>query len=127
MSSRGARLSGASLIIGVDTNPMKEAAARAAGVTHFINPRDPDPANGEKRDIVGLIREITGGGVDYSFECVGNADILRQAVECTRIGWGTTVTLGILPGTQEIALRPRAIQEGRRLIGSYLGQHQDPH
>lgn len=64
---------------------------------------------------------MTGGGADYSFECVGNAAILRQAVECTRIGWGTTVTIGVLPGTQEIALRPRSLQEGRRLMGSILG------
>ena len=111
----GARLSGASMIIGVDTNPLKEAAARVAGITHFIN-----PALGGT-DVVGMIRELTGGGADYSFECVGNAAILRQAVECTRIGWGTTVTIGVLPGTQEVALRPRALQEGRRLMGSYLG------
>ena len=111
----GARLSGAKTIIGVDINPLKEAAARAAGVTHFINPGDIG------KDIVGHIKELTGGGADYSFECVGNAKILRDAVECTRIGWGTTVMLGVLPGAQEIALRPRSIQEGRRLIGSYLG------
>jgi len=113
----GARMSGASTIVGVDTNPDKEAAARAAGVTHFIDPG----AIAKDKDLVGLIRELTGGGADYSFECVGNAAVLRQAVECTRIGWGTTVTLGILPGGEEIALRPRSIQEGRRLIGSYLG------
>ncbi len=111
----GARLSGAARIIGVDTNPMKEQAARAVGVTDFLNPLE----WGE--GLVGHIREITGGGADYAFECVGSAAVLRQAVEATRIGWGTTVTLGILPGQQEIALRPRSIQEGRRLIGSYLG------
>lgn len=111
----GARLSGASIIIGIDTNPAKEAAARAVGATHFINPAEAGD------DLVGHIREITGGGADYSFECVGHAGVLRNAVECTRLGWGTTVTLGILPGTQEIALRPRALQEGRRLMGSYLG------
>jgi S-(hydroxymethyl)glutathione dehydrogenase/alcohol dehydrogenase len=110
----GARINGATTIIGIDTNPLKEAPARAVGVTHFINPA-------LCGDVVGLIREITGGGADYAFECVGSASILRQAVECTRIGWGTIVTIGILPGDQEITLRPRAIQEGRRLIGSYLG------
>jgi len=113
----GARLSGAAMIIGVDTNPTKEGPARLAGITHFIDPG----ALQAPGDVVGIIRELTGGGADYSFECVGHAGILRQAVECTRIGWGTTVTLGILPGAQEIALRPRSIQEGRRLIGSYLG------
>lgn len=111
----GARLSGASMIIGLDTNAAKEEAGRIAGITHFINSGAPGC------DPVGLIKDITGGGVDYSFECVGHAAVLRQAVECTRIGWGTTVMLGVLPGSQELALRPRAIQEGRRLIGSYLG------
>ena len=111
----GARVAGANMIIGVDSNPAKEPFARAAGATHFLD------ASAPGFDAVGMIRELTGGGADYAFECVGQGDILRQAVECTRIGWGTTVTLGILPGAQEIALRPRSIQEGRRLIGSYLG------
>ncbi len=109
----GARIAGATTIIGIDTNPAKEAAARAAGVTHFVDPRG--------LDVVGLVREITGGGADYAFECVGSTEILARAVESTRIGWGTTVTIGILPGSDEIRLRPRALQEGRRLIGSYLG------
>lgn len=111
----GARLAGAATIIGIDTNPTKEAPARTAGITHFI---DPAASNA---DLVGLIRELTGGGADYSFECVGRAALVRQAVECTRIGWGTTVMIGVLPGAEEVTLRPRSIQEGRRLIGSYLG------
>lgn len=111
----GARIAGASMIIGVDSNPAKEPFAHAAGVTHFID------ASQAGADTVGMIREMTGGGADYSFECVGDAGILRQAVECTRIGWGTTVMLGVLPGAQELELRPRSIQEGRRLMGSYLG------
>lgn len=111
----GARIAGASMIIGVDTNPQKEAPARAVGVTHFIDPLK------LKGDMVGHIRELTGGGADYSFECVGHQDLLRKAVECTRIGWGTTVTIGVLPGAQEVVLRPRSLQEGRRLMGSYLG------
>jgi len=110
----GARLSGASRIIGIDVNPEKEAAARAVGVTDFLTSR----AGG---DVVERIKEITGGGVDYSFECVGDSRLLRQAVESTRIGWGVTVMLGVLPGGEEITLRPRSIQEGRKLIGSYLG------
>jgi len=109
----GARLSGASMIIGVDTNPAKEASARAAGVTHFLNPTD--------GDVVGRIRDLTGGGADYSFECTGNPEVLKQSVECTRIGWGTTVMIGVFPGHRQLELRPRAIQEGRRLMGSYLG------
>jgi S-(hydroxymethyl)glutathione dehydrogenase/alcohol dehydrogenase len=110
----GARMSGASTIIGIDTNSSKESAGRKVGVTHFLNPAHDD-------NIVDAIREITGGGADYAFECVGSQMVLSQAVESTRIGWGTTVTIGILPGDQQIALRPRALQEGRRLMGSYLG------
>ncbi|SMH54744.1 alcohol dehydrogenase catalytic domain-containing protein [Mesorhizobium australicum] len=110
----GARLAGASAIIGVDTNPEKEIAGRAIGLTHFLNPRTVP-------DVVETIRGITGGGADYAFECVGSSAILSQAVESTRIGWGTTVTIGILPGDERVDLRPRALQEGRRLMGSYLG------
>ena len=110
----GARIAGATTIIGVDINPATEATARLLGVTHFLNPRTCG-------DVTGAIRDITGGGADYAFECVGSSSILSQAVESTRIGWGTTVTIGILPGDQRVDLRPRALQEGRRLMGSYLG------
>jgi S-(hydroxymethyl)glutathione dehydrogenase / alcohol dehydrogenase len=111
----GARIAGATTIIGVDTNASKEPFARVAGITHFIDASQPGT------DAVGMIRELTGGGADYAFECVGDGAVLRQAVECTRIGWGTTVMLGVLPGAQQLELRPRSIQEGRRLMGSYLG------
>lgn len=110
----GARIAGATTIIGVDTNPAKEAPGRAVGLTHFVDPRSTG-------DVVAAIRDITGGGADYAFECVGSSRILSQAVESTRIGWGTTVTIGILPGDERVDLRPRALQEGRRLLGSYLG------
>lgn len=110
----GARIAGATTIIGVDTNPDREPTGRALGLTHFLDPR-------VAGDVVGAIRDITSGGADYAFECVGSAPILSQAVESTRIGWGTTVTIGILPGEERVDLRPRALQEGRRLIGSYLG------
>lgn len=110
----GARICGATRIIGVDTNHAREASARAAGVTDFINPRDVS-------DVVGHIREITGGGADYSFECVGSAELWRQAVECTRIGWGTAVMVGVPPAAETVAFRPRSILEGRRIMGSYLG------
>ncbi len=112
----GARLSGASRIIGVDTNPLKEKTARAAGATDFINPKD------IKGDLVGYLRELTGGGADYSFECVGSAELWRQAVECTRIGWGTATMVGLPPSSAEtIAFRPRSILEGRRIMGCYIG------
>lgn len=110
----GARIAGATTIIGVDTNAAKEETARRLGVTHFIDP-------GSDPDVVAAIRGITSGGVDYAFECVGSSKILSQAVESTRIGWGVTVTIGILPGDERVDLRPRALQEGRRLMGSYLG------
>lgn len=110
----GARLAGARLIVGVDSNPAKREAAQRAGVHQFVDPR-------AIADLPGHLRELTGGGADYSFECVGSQRVLRDAVECTRPGWGTTVTIGVLPGDQEIALRPRALLEGRRLMGSYLG------
>lgn len=111
---QGARLAGAEVIIGVDTNPLRETAARAAGVTHFV-----DPAQVE--NLLDRLHELTRGGADYSFECVGNQKVLSDAVECTRKGWGVTVMVGVLPGSQQIQLRPRAILEGRRLMGSYLG------
>ena len=110
----GARICGAARIIGVDTNPAREASARSAGVTDFVNPREVD-------DVVGYLREITGGGADYSFECVGSAELWRQAVECTRIGWGTAVMVGVPPTAETVAFRPRSVLEGRRIMGSYLG------
>ena len=111
----GARLAGARMIVGVDTNPAKEPRARAAGATHFVNPKTLTD------DLVGHLRELTCGGADYSFECVGSPALLRQAVECTRRGWGTTVMIGVPAGGDDIGIRPRAILEGRKLMGSYLG------
>ncbi|AJE49181.1 zinc-binding dehydrogenase [Celeribacter indicus] len=114
----GARLAGATTIIGIDTNTDKEAPARRAGMTHFLNARD-----FEGDGVVEAIREITGGGADYGFECVGHPVLAQQAVDCTRIGWGTTVLIGIMPGsmTDTIPMRPRSIQAGRSVMGSYLG------
>lgn len=111
----GARIAGAARIIGVDTNPAKERSARATGATDFVNPKE------VAGDLAGHLREITGGGADYSFECVGSADLWRQAVECTRIGWGTAVMVGVPNGTDSVGFRPRSILEGRRILGSYLG------
>ena len=111
----GARIAGARLIVALDTNPAKQAVAEKAGAHHFI---DPASAN---RDIVDLIRELTAGGADYAFECVGQPTLLRQAVESTRRGWGTTVMIGVPSSGQDIALRPHAVLEGRQVMGSYLG------
>ena len=111
----GARIAGATTIIGIDTNPLKAGPARVAGMTHFVNAAEAG------QDVVGLIRDTTGGGADYSFECVGAPSVLRQAIECTRTGWGTTVMIGVMPGSNDLQIRPRALQEGRRLTGSFLG------
>jgi S-(hydroxymethyl)glutathione dehydrogenase/alcohol dehydrogenase len=112
----GARICGATRIIGVDTNPAKEKTARIAGLTDFVNPKD------IAGDLVGHLREITKGGADYAFECVGSAQLWTQAVECTRIGWGTAVMVGIPPSSHEtIAFRTRSILEGRRIMGCYIG------
>ena len=113
---QGARLAGARMIVAVDVNAAKEAGARASGATHFVDSRD--LANDA---LIGHLHELTGGGADYAFECVGGAHLLRQAVECTRRGWGTTVMVGVLPGTEEVTLRPRSLLEGRKLMGAYLG------
>ena len=113
---QGARLAGAKMIIAVDVNSTKETGARASGATHFINSRDV-----ASQELVGVLHDLTGGGADYSFECVGGQQLLRTAVECTRRGWGTTVMVGVLPGEEEVQLRPRAILEGRKLMGAYLG------
>ncbi len=110
----GARLAGAKTIIAVDMNPDKEARARAAGATHFLLAREGD-------DMVGRVRELTQGGADYTFECTGHPAVLDLAIESARRGWGTAVMIGVPPGNGRLSLRPRAILEGRRLMGSYLG------
>ena len=79
---QGARIAGADKIIGVDLNPAREALARRFGLTHFVNPKD------VKGDLVPHLVELTGGGADYSFECVGNVELMRQALECCHRGWG---------------------------------------
>ncbi|MCA0043381.1 alcohol dehydrogenase catalytic domain-containing protein [Celeribacter litoreus] len=114
----GARLAGATTIIGVDTNTDKEAPARKAGLTHFLNAKD---FQGD--DIVTTIHNLTNGGADYSFECVGHPALAQQAVNSSRMGWGTTVLIGIMPGaiTDTMPIQPRSIQAGRWVTGSYLG------
>ena len=113
---QGSRLTGARMIVAVDINADKEAGARASGATHFVGSRDL-----ASNELIGRLHDLTGGGADYSFECVGGSHLLRQAVECTRRGWGTTVMVGVLPGSEEVNLRPRSILEGRKLMGAYLG------
>ncbi|MGR3375467.1 alcohol dehydrogenase catalytic domain-containing protein [Salipiger abyssi] len=114
----GARLAGAGTIIGIDTNPDKQGPARKAGMTHFLDARD---YQGDS--VVEAIHKITGGGADYAFECVGHPVLAQQAVDSTRMGWSMAVMLGIMPGavTDTIPIRPRSVQAGRWVTGSYLG------
>jgi S-(hydroxymethyl)glutathione dehydrogenase / alcohol dehydrogenase len=112
---QGARLAGASQIIGVDINPARQAIAREFGATDFVNPA----AIGG--DIVSHLIEQTGGGADYAFECVGSPMLMRQAVETTRPGLGTAVVIGGAPTGQELTLSPMSILMGRTLKGTMLG------
>jgi S-(hydroxymethyl)glutathione dehydrogenase/alcohol dehydrogenase len=111
---QGARMVGADKIIGVDLNPEREAMARKFGMTHFINPKDTP-------DVVAAISELTDGGVDYSFECIGNVNVMRQALECCHKGWGESVIIGVAGAGQEIATRPFQLVTGRVWKGSAFG------
>jgi S-(hydroxymethyl)glutathione dehydrogenase/alcohol dehydrogenase len=88
------------MIVGVDLNPGREALARKFGLTHFVNPED------VQGDLVAHLVEITGGGADYSFECIGNVNVMRQALECCHRGWGVSVIIGVAGSGKEIATRP---------------------
>ncbi|MSQ87333.1 MAG: S-(hydroxymethyl)glutathione dehydrogenase/class III alcohol dehydrogenase [Alphaproteobacteria bacterium] len=111
---QGARLVGADKIIGVDLNPAREALARKFGMTHFINPS-------KSADVVKEIVELTGGGADYSFECIGNVKVMRQALECCHKGWGQSIIIGVAGAGQEIATRPFQLVTGRVWKGSAFG------
>jgi S-(hydroxymethyl)glutathione dehydrogenase/alcohol dehydrogenase len=112
---QGARMAGADMIVGVDINPAREAIARKFGMTHFVDPR----AVGG--DVVGHIVELTRGGADYSFECVGNTTLMRQALECCHRGWGVSVIIGVAGAGQEIATRPFQLVTGRTWKGTAFG------
>jgi S-(hydroxymethyl)glutathione dehydrogenase/alcohol dehydrogenase len=111
---QGARMAGAEMIIGVDLNPKREALARKFGMTHFVNPKGIS-------DIVGHLVELTGGGADYSFECVGNTTLMRQALECCHKGWGVCTIIGVAGAGQEISTRPFQLVTGRVWKGSAFG------
>ena len=111
---QGARMVGAGMIVGVDLNPGREAMARRFGMTHFVDASQHD-------DLVGHLVELTGGGADYSFECVGNPTLMRQALECCHRGWGVSTIIGVAAAGQEIATRPFQLVTGRRWIGSAFG------
>jgi S-(hydroxymethyl)glutathione dehydrogenase / alcohol dehydrogenase len=112
---QGARIAGADRIIGVDVNPAREAVARRFGATHFVNPKDAGAG------LVAHLVELTGGGADYSFECVGNVTLMRQALECCHRGWGVSVIIGVAGAGQEIATRPFQLITGRVWKGSAFG------
>jgi S-(hydroxymethyl)glutathione dehydrogenase/alcohol dehydrogenase len=112
---QGARLAGADRIIGVDLNPARESLARKFGLTHFVNPSE---LGGE---LVAHLIELTQGGADYSFECVGNVQLMRQALECCHRGWGVSVIIGVAGAGQEIATRPFQLVTGRVWKGSAFG------
>ncbi len=111
---QGARMVGADRIIGIDTNPAKVALARQFGMTDFINPR-------EVENVTAALIDMTNGGVDYSFECIGNVHTMRQALECTHKGWGESYIIGVAGAGQEISTRPFQLVTGRSWRGTAFG------
>jgi S-(hydroxymethyl)glutathione dehydrogenase / alcohol dehydrogenase len=111
---QGARMVGADKIIGVDLNPAREAIARKFGMTHFLDP-------GKHESIVDAIVQITDGGADYSFECIGNTKVMRQALECTHKGWGRSIIIGVAEAGAEISTRPFQLVTGRKWEGTAFG------
>lgn len=112
---QGARLVGANMIVGVDINPTKRALAEKLGMTHFVNPKEIEG------DLVPYLVDLTKGGADYSFECIGNVNVMRQALECCHKGWGVSVIIGVAAAGQEISTRPFQLVTGRVWKGSAFG------
>ena len=112
---QGARLAGAAMIVGVDLNPKRKDLAEKFGMTHFVN------ANEVEGDLVPYLVSLTQGGADYSFECIGNVKVMRQALECCHKGWGVSCIIGVAGAGQEISTRPFQLVTGRRWIGSAFG------
>ena len=113
---QGARLAGAAMIVGVDINPTRRALAEKFGMTHFVNPADM-----KKDELVPQLVDLTKGGADYSFECIGNVDVMRQALECCHKGWGEAVIIGVAPAGAEISTRPFQLVTGRVWRGTAFG------
>lgn len=111
---QGARMVGANKIIGVDLNPSKVPLAKKFGMTDFINPKECD-------NVIEAILDLTNGGADYSFECIGNVDVMRQALECCHKGWGESIIIGVAGAGQEIKTRPFQLVTGRVWRGSAFG------
>ena len=114
---QGARLAGANMIVGVDINPDRKALGERYGMTHFVNPKELDG----DQDLVNYLVDLTGGGTDYSFECIGNVNTMRQALECCHKGWGESVIIGVAGAGQEISTRPFQLVTGRVWRGTAFG------
>jgi len=112
---QGCRMVGADIIVGVDLNPKREALARKFGLTHFVNPTE------VQGDLVPYLVNLTKGGADYSFECIGNVRTMRQALECAHRGWGVSVIIGVAGAGQEISTRPFQLVTGRVWKGTAFG------
>ena len=112
---QGARIAGANMIVGVDINNNRKAIAEKFGMTHFVNPNE----IGE--DLVPYLVNLTDGGADFSFECIGNVKLMRQALECCHRGWGTSIIIGVAGAGQEIATRPFQLVTGRTWKGTAFG------
>ncbi len=112
---QGARMAGAAMIVGVDLNPARRELAQKFGMTHFVNPAEVEG------DLVAYLVGLTKGGADYSFECIGNTTVMRQALECCHKGWGTSVIIGVAAAGQEISTRPFQLVTGRSWRGSAFG------
>jgi S-(hydroxymethyl)glutathione dehydrogenase / alcohol dehydrogenase len=112
---QGCRMVGADKIVGVDINPDKKPLAEKFGMTHFVNP------NEVEEDLVPYLVDLTEGGADYSFECIGNVNVMRQALECAHRGWGESIIIGVAGSGQEISTRPFQLVTGRVWRGSAFG------
>jgi S-(hydroxymethyl)glutathione dehydrogenase/alcohol dehydrogenase len=112
---QGARMADANMIVGVDLNPDRQAIAEKFGMTHFVNPKEVEG------DLVPYLVDLTKGGADHSFECIGNVEVMRQALECCHKGWGKSTIIGVAPAGAEIATRPFQLVTGRVWQGTAFG------
>ena len=112
---QGARLAGADMIVGVDINADRKALGLSFGMTNFVNPNEVDG------DLVAYLVDLTKGGADYSFECIGNVEVMRQALECCHKGWGESIIIGVAPAGTEISTRPFQLVTGRVWRGTAFG------
>ena len=112
---QGARMVGANMIVGVDLNPARKALGEKFGMTHFVNPAEVEG------DLVPYLVDLTKGGADHSFECIGNVDVMRQALECCHKGWGESTIIGVAGAGQEISTRPFQLVTGRVWRGTAFG------